>query len=78
MALIRCWLMRMMSIYLIDNIKTVERNADVLLNACKNINLAVNIGKTQYMEVGRHRGMQREIFSHNCWSMLYKYLQLTP
>ena len=36
-----------------DDIRTLERNADVLLNAC----LAVNIGKTKYMEIGRHRGM---------------------
>jgi hypothetical protein len=28
----------------------------VLLNACKDIGLAVNIGKTKYMEIGRHRG----------------------
>ena len=28
-----------------DDIKTTERNADVLLNACKDIGLAVNIGK---------------------------------
>jgi hypothetical protein len=36
---------------------TVERNADVLLNACKIIGLVVNTGKTKYMEIGRHRGM---------------------
>ena len=35
----------------------MERNADVLLNACKDIGLALNIGKTKYMEIGRHRGM---------------------
>ena len=29
-----------------DDIRTIERNADVLLNACKEIGLAVNIGKT--------------------------------
>ena len=29
----------------------------VLLNACKDIDLVVNIGKTKYMEIGRHRGM---------------------
>jgi hypothetical protein len=29
----------------------------VLLNASKGINLAVNAGKTKYMEIGRHRGM---------------------
>ena len=40
-----------------DDIRTVERNADMLLNACKVIGLAVNTGKTKYMEIGRHRGM---------------------
>ena len=35
----------------------IERNADVLLNACKNIGLAVNTCKTNYMEIGRQRGM---------------------
>ena len=40
-----------------DAIRTIERNADVLLNACKDIGLAVHIGKTKYMEIGRHRGM---------------------
>ena len=29
----------------------------MLLNACKDIGLAVNRGKTKYMEIGRHRGM---------------------
>ena len=30
---------------------------DVLLNACKDIGLAVNTGKTKYMEIGCHRGI---------------------
>ena len=34
-----------------DDIRTIERSADVLLNACKDIGLAVNIGKTKYMEI---------------------------
>ena len=29
----------------------------MLLNACKDIGLAVNTGKTKYMEIGCHRGM---------------------
>ena len=29
----------------------------MLLNACKDIGLAVNNGKTKYMEIGQHRGM---------------------
>ena len=36
---------------------TIERNADVLLNACKDNGLAVNTGKTKYMEIERHRGI---------------------
>ena len=40
-----------------DENTTIERNADMLLNACKDIGLAVNTGKTKYMEIGRHRGM---------------------
>ena len=38
-------------------IRTIEINADELLNACKDIGLAVNTRKTKYMEIGRHRGM---------------------
>ena len=34
-----------------DDIRTTERNADVLLNACKDIGLAVNTGKTKYIEI---------------------------
>ena len=37
-----------------DDIRTIKRNANILLNACKNIGLAVNTGK---MEIGHHRGM---------------------
>ena len=33
------------------------RNAYVLSNACKDIGLAVNTGKTKYMEIEHHRGM---------------------
>ena len=40
-----------------DDSRTIGRNADVLLNTSKNIVLALNIGKTKYKEVGRHRGM---------------------
>ena len=40
-----------------DDIRTIERNLDVLLNACKDIGLAVNTGKNKYLEIRRHRGM---------------------
>ena len=39
------------------NFRTIERNANVLLNACMDIGLAVNTRKTKYMEIGRYRGM---------------------
>ena len=44
---------------IVDDIRAIERNAEVLLNACKDIGLAVNTGKTvnKYMEMGRHRGI---------------------
>ena len=39
-----------------NDIRIIERNPDVI-NACKDIGLAVNIGKTKNMEIGRHRGV---------------------
>ena len=42
---------------MVIDIRTIERNADVLLNAYRDIVLAVNIGKTKYMEVKHRRGM---------------------
>ena len=38
-----------------DDIRTVERNSNVLLNVCMDIGLAVNIGKTKYMKIGSSR-----------------------
>ena len=29
----------------------------MFINACKDVDLAVNTGKTKYMEIGRHRDM---------------------
>ena len=43
--------------YTNDDFRTIDRNADVLLNACKDIGLVVNTGKTKYMEIGHHQGM---------------------
>ena len=40
-----------------DDIRTVKRISEVLLNACKDVGLAVNMGKTKYMEIGRNQGM---------------------
>ena len=38
-----------------DYIRTIERNADLLLNDCNDIDLAVNSTKTEYMEAGLHK-----------------------
>ena len=40
-----------------EDIRTIERNAIFLLNARKDIGLAVNTRKTKYMEIGRNRSM---------------------
>ena len=37
-----------------DDISRMQRNADVLLNACKDIGLAVNPGKTKYMKSNKY------------------------
>ena len=47
-------MMMMMIIIIIIIIIIIEK---LILNACKDIGLAVNIGKTKYMEIGRHRGV---------------------
>ena len=40
-----------------DDIRTIERNAHVLLNACKDIGVPIDTGKTKYMERGNHQGV---------------------
>ena len=40
-----------------NDIRTIQRNVEVLLNACSDIGLAVNTKKTKYVEIGRHRRM---------------------
>ena len=39
-----------------NDIRTIQRNVDVVLNAWKDIGLGVNPGKTKYIEIGRNRG----------------------
>ena len=50
---------------IVDDIRTIERNSDVLLNACKDIGLAVNTRKTKYMEIGHQAGL-----------MAYKHIRI--
>ena len=40
-----------------DDFSIIERNVAVLLNGCKVTALSVNTGKTEYVKVGRHRGV---------------------
>ena len=59
--------------------RAIERNAEVVLNACKDIGLAVNTGETKYMEIGRHRGLmanERNRIDNNSYEKVqsFKYL----
>ena len=38
-----------------DDIRTLEINADVILNACKDIILLIKLGRNEALEVGSHR-----------------------
>ena len=61
MSPIMCWLYTDDVNLIGDDIRTIGRNADVLLNACKDIGLALNTGKTKGKNticgIGTHRGM---------------------
>ena len=35
----------------------IERNPNILLRACKNIGLVINIGKIKYIEIGYQQGL---------------------
>ena len=42
-------------------IRLIERNADVLLNACKDIGLAISNRKTEYLEVGISNSYEKSL-----------------
>ena len=48
-----------------DDIRTIIRIIGVSLNVSKDIDLAVNTGKTKYMEAGRLRGMMANVHIHS-------------
>ena len=39
---------------MVCDIRTIEINADVLLNPCKGVDLSVNTRKTKYLKIRRH------------------------
>jgi hypothetical protein len=51
----KCKLVFADDVNLIGDTIRIERNADVLLNACKDTALAVSTGKTKYTEIGHHQ-----------------------
>ena len=60
-------------------IKTVERNVCLLLNSCNDTGLAAKIGKTKYIDIGRHRGIMANehitVGSNSCKKVkTFKYL----
>ena len=42
-----------------DYISTIERNTGTLLNACKDVDLAVDVGKIEFMDIGCLRAMMK-------------------
>ena len=56
-----------------DIIRTTETNADLLLNACKEFFLGVNIGKAKYMEVKCHQS----IMENDCITVDNSYERTT-
>jgi hypothetical protein len=46
-----------------DNIDTIEKNTEILIDASKEIGLEINVEKTQYMLLSRHQkaGQNRDI-----------------
>ena len=40
----------------------------LLLNACKDIGLAVNVGKTKYLDIKHHQGV---VVNRLAWKSLY-------
>jgi hypothetical protein len=46
-----------------DNIDTIKKNTEILIDAIKEIGLEINVDKTKYMVLSRHQniGQNRDI-----------------
>jgi hypothetical protein len=46
-----------------DNIDTIKKNMEILIDACKEVGLEINVDKTKYMLLSRHQnvGQNRDI-----------------
>jgi hypothetical protein len=46
-----------------DNIDTIKKNTEILIDASKKVGLEINVDKTKYMLLSRHQnvGQNREI-----------------
>jgi hypothetical protein len=65
-----------------DNINTIKRNTDTLINVCKEVGLEVNAWKTQYMLLSRDQnaGQNYDIkIANKCFGNVaqFKYLRTT-
>jgi hypothetical protein len=65
-----------------DNIDTMKKNTDTLIDACKEVGLEINVEKTKYMLLSRQQnaGQNRDIEIANRWFenvSQFKYLGTT-
>ena len=63
---------------IVDDTRAIERNADILLNDSKDINLALNIRVTKYMEIERYRIMVVNAYitvGINSYERTFKHLE---
>jgi hypothetical protein len=65
-----------------DNIDTIEKNTETLIDATKEVGLEINVGKTKYMLLSRHQnaGQNWDIEIANRWFenvSQFKYLGTT-
>jgi hypothetical protein len=40
-----------------DNIDTIKKNTDTLIDSCKKVGLEINVGETKYMLLSRHQNV---------------------
>jgi hypothetical protein len=74
-----CWSMLIMWIYLFDNIDTINKNTEILIDASKEVGLEVNTEKTKYILLSRHRSEEwnQDIkIANRCFENMAQFIYL--